>query len=106
MENTAFDYGVSKSRICGAVKRAEKTLIKDGCFAPPSKRGLVKSDREMYAVIIDSAECGSERPKKQKGSCSGKKKRHTVKDRIVINGITKEINNRRAEPCGIVKISP
>jgi hypothetical protein len=27
MENTAFDYGVSKSRICGAVKWAEKTLI-------------------------------------------------------------------------------
>jgi hypothetical protein len=54
IENTAFDYGVSKSRICGAVKWVEKTLIKDGCFALPSKRGLVKSDREMYAVITDS----------------------------------------------------
>jgi hypothetical protein len=66
MENIAFDYGVSKSRICDAVKWVEKTLIKDGCFALPSKRELVKSDREMYAVIIDATECGTERPKKNK----------------------------------------
>jgi hypothetical protein len=62
MENRAFDYGVSKSRSCDAVQWVEKTLIKDGCFAPPSKREQVKSDTEMYAVIIDAAECGTERP--------------------------------------------
>jgi hypothetical protein len=66
MENTAFDYDVSKSRICGAVKRVEQTLIKDGRFAPPSKRGLVKSGTEIYTVIIDTAECETERPKKNK----------------------------------------
>jgi hypothetical protein len=66
MEHRAFDYGVLKSRICDAVQWVEKTLIKDGCFALPSKRELVKSDREMYAVIIDSTECETERPKKTK----------------------------------------
>jgi predicted DNA-binding protein YlxM (UPF0122 family) len=66
MENIAFDYGVSKSRICDAVKWVEQTIIKDGCFALPSKRELVKSYREMYAVIIDAAECETERPKKNK----------------------------------------
>jgi hypothetical protein len=73
MENIAFDYGVSKSRICDAVQWVEKTLIKDGCFALPSKREQVKSDTEMYAVIIDAAECATERPKKTKGSYAGKK---------------------------------
>ncbi|MDR0691208.1 MAG: transposase family protein [Streptococcaceae bacterium] len=33
MQNIAFDYGVSKSRVCDAVKWTEETLIKDDAFS-------------------------------------------------------------------------
>ena len=37
MQNIAFDYDVSKSRISDAVKWVEETLIEDGTFALPSR---------------------------------------------------------------------
>jgi hypothetical protein len=66
MVNIGFDYDVSKSRISGAVKWVEQTLIKDGVFSLPSKRGLVKNDTEIIAAIADVTECPTERPKKTK----------------------------------------
>ena len=66
MLNIAFDYDVSKSRICDAVKWVEETLIKDGTFALPSKRELVKADTEIVIAIVDATECETERPKKNK----------------------------------------
>ena len=64
MQNIAFDYGVSKSRICDAVKWVEETLIKDGTFSLPSKRVLVKAEPEIEIAIIDATEQEIERPKK------------------------------------------
>jgi len=66
MNNIAFDYGVSKSRISDAVKWVETTLVKDGTFTLPSKRELVKSDTEVVVVIVDATECETERPKKNR----------------------------------------
>jgi hypothetical protein len=68
MSNIAFDYDVSKSRISDAVKWVENTIIKDGTFALPSKRELLKSDTELVIAIVDVTECETERPKKNKKS--------------------------------------
>ena len=66
MVNMAFDYDVSKSRISDAVKWVENTLIKDGAFALPSKRELMKEETDIIAVIVDVTEQETERPKKNK----------------------------------------
>ena len=57
MHNIAFDYDVSKSRICDAVKWVEETLMQDGTFSLPSKRELVKSNTEIVVAILDVTEC-------------------------------------------------
>jgi len=64
MQNIAFDYDVSKSRISDAVKWVEETLIKDGAFSLPSKRVMMKPDTEITIAIIDATEQETERPKK------------------------------------------
>ena len=66
MTNIAFDYGVSKSRICDAVKWVEQTLLKEGTFSLPSKRHLLKADSTIGIALIDVTECETERPKKNK----------------------------------------
>lgn len=66
MENIAFDYDVSKSRISDAVKWVEETLINDGTFALPSKRELLKADTEIAILIVDATEQETERPKKNR----------------------------------------
>jgi hypothetical protein len=66
MENIAFDYGVHKQRICEAITWVEQALIKDGSFALPSKRELLRTDTEIGSVIIDVTECETERPQKNR----------------------------------------
>lgn len=66
MENIAFDYGVHKQRICEAIAWVEQALIKEGTFALPSKRELVREDTEIVVVLTDVTECETERPKKNK----------------------------------------
>jgi len=66
MANIGFDYGVSKSRICDAIKWVEQTIVKDGSFALPSKRELIKDDTGLIIVIADVTECPTERPQKTK----------------------------------------
>ena len=68
MQNIAFDYDVSKSRISDAVKWVEETLIKDGMFALPSKRALVKAGTGLSIVIVDATEQETQRPKKSRGN--------------------------------------
>jgi hypothetical protein len=64
MENIAFDYKVHKQRVCEAIYWVEQALIKDGTFALPSKRELIKSDSSFDIIIVDATECETERPKK------------------------------------------
>ena len=66
MENIAFDYSVSKSRICDAIAWVEQILIKDGTFSLPSKRKLIDTETEIGIVIVDATECETERPKKNR----------------------------------------
>ena len=68
MSNIAFDYDVSKSRISDAIKWVEETLVKDGAFALPSKRELVKADTQIVIAIVDVKEQETERPKKNRKS--------------------------------------
>jgi len=64
MEKMAFQWGVSKGRICDAVKWVENTIIKDGSFSLPSKRKLLEDDSEISYVVIDATESRTEKPKK------------------------------------------
>ena len=64
MENIAIDYGVANSTVCDAILWVEKTLLKSGKFALPSKRKLAEDAPEV--IIIDVTECETERPKKNK----------------------------------------
>jgi len=66
MSNIAFDYDVSKSRISDGVKWVENTLIRDGSFALPSKRELVKAGTDIVIAIVDATECETERPEKNR----------------------------------------
>jgi predicted DNA-binding protein YlxM (UPF0122 family) len=66
MDNIAFDYTVSKSRISDAVKWVETTLLEDGTFSLPSKRELKKSENEIVITIVDVKEQETERPKKNR----------------------------------------
>ena len=66
MENISFDYGVHKQRVCEAIYCVEHVLIKDGTFALPSKRELVKRGTDIQILIVDATECETERPKKNK----------------------------------------
>ena len=64
MENIAFDYGVHKQRISEAIEWVEQTIIKNGTFALPSKRELIKAETEVVIAIVDVKEQETERPKK------------------------------------------
>jgi len=64
MENIAFDYLCHKQRVSEAVNWVEKALVKDGSFALPSKRSLVKDGTELVIAIVDATECETQRPKK------------------------------------------
>ncbi|MDR1473806.1 MAG: hypothetical protein LBI41_04565 [Lactobacillales bacterium] len=57
MENIAFEYGVYKQRVSEAIAWIEQVLIKDGTFALPSKRELLKSNNGIQIVIVDATEC-------------------------------------------------
>lgn len=59
MENTTFDYAVSKSTICES-----DTLIKSKDFSLPKKRELI-NNIDIEVVLVDVTECEIGRPKKQ-----------------------------------------
>jgi hypothetical protein len=66
MENIAFDYLCHKQRICEAVAWVELAIIRDGMFALPSKRELVKAGTDLIIAIVDATECETERPQKNR----------------------------------------
>jgi len=66
MHHIGFDYEVSKSRICDAIKWVEDTLLKSGEFSLPSKRELLNPNSEIEIVIVDATEQETERPKKNR----------------------------------------
>jgi len=68
MQDIAFDYGVSKSRISDAVKWVGQALLRDGTFALPSKREMLKADTQAVIAVVDATECETQRPQKKSGN--------------------------------------
>ena len=67
-------------------------MIKHPLFALPERKVLLKSDIAEELLLIDVTETAIERPKKkQKYFYSGKKKKHTLKNQLVVNKTTKKI---------------
>ena len=59
-------YGVSESYAYKIIKWVEDVLIKDGSFAPPGKKALLKNEIEQEVILIDATETPIERPKRGK----------------------------------------
>lgn len=76
MDNIAFEYGVSKSTICDAIKWVEETLVKDGAFRLPSKRKLL-DDAAIEVLVVNATECEIERPQKNNTDITQARKRNT-----------------------------
>lgn len=90
---TGRRFGVSEATACRVCKFIEDHLALAGLCKLPGKRGFTTDTEESFTV--DATECPVERPKrgkvgrhknKQKHFYSGKKKRHTIKAQIVIQG--------------------
>jgi len=97
---TGAKYGVSESRAYSICRWIEDNLIKNKTLHLPGKKMLYSQDSNLELVVFDVTECAIERPKrkpcariknKQRPYYSGKKKRHTLKEQIVINQKTKQI---------------
>jgi hypothetical protein len=52
---------------------------------------FLKSDNDIQVVIVDVTECETECPQKEQKKHIQEKKRHTIKNQLVINGETGEI---------------
>ena len=59
-------YGVSESYAYKIIKWVEDVLIKDGSFALPGKKALLKNENEHEVILIDATETPIERPKRGK----------------------------------------
>lgn len=59
-------YGVSESYAYKIIKWVEDVLIKDGSFALPGKKALLKNEIEQEVILIDATETPIERPKRGK----------------------------------------
>ena len=77
MENIAFDYACHKQRISEAIAWVEYKLVKDGTFALPSKRELIKSNTSIVIAVVDVKEQETERPEKNR-------RNHTLGNKNVI----------------------
>lgn len=64
----SHSYGVSESACYRNIRWVEDTVIKNGTFALPGRKALVKSDVEYELVLIDATETPIERPKKNKSA--------------------------------------
>lgn len=98
MRQMALDYDVSKTTVCDSVKWIENTLSKwDKFVLQDIKTEIEKLEHqgiEVENIIGDVEEQPIERPTiNQEESYSGKKKRHTTKNQIIIvEGIKRIIN--------------
>jgi hypothetical protein len=75
--HVAASYGVYESSIYRIIKWVENTLIKDGSFALPGRKALLKSDMEYEVVLVDATESPIERPKKSKDTTTAARKSGT-----------------------------
>lgn len=77
----ALLYGVDKATICRALRRIEPMAKR----ALGVKRSIHVTEEEAQALLIDATEQTVERPQRgQKRYYSGKKKRHSIKNEVII----------------------
>jgi len=70
----AVSYGIHESNMYRTIRWVEDTLIKDGTFALPGRKSLLKDDSEYEFLLIDATETPIERPKKNSvGTIPGRK---------------------------------
>lgn len=70
----AANYGIHESNMYRTIRWVEDTLIKDGTFALPGRKSLLKDDSEYELLLIDATESPIERPKKNSaGTIPGRK---------------------------------
>ena len=67
-------YGVSESYAYKIIKWVEDMLIKDGSFALPWKKALLKNEIEQEVILIDATETPIERPKRGKNFTTQERK--------------------------------
>jgi hypothetical protein len=60
----AASYDIDESNAWRAIRWVEDVLIKDGTFALPGRKTLLKDDYEYVFLLIDATEPPIERPKK------------------------------------------
>jgi hypothetical protein len=60
-------YGVGESTAYKNIRWVEDTLVKDGTFALPGRKELLKSDTDIEVVLVDATESPVQRPKKNSG---------------------------------------
>lgn len=99
MRQMGLDYDVSKSTVCDSIKWVETILEKwDEIQLSDIKKEIEKAERDgikVTTIIGDVEEQPIERPTvNQENSYSGKKKRHTTKNQIIINETGDRILNR------------
>ena len=67
-------YGVSESYAYKIIKWVEDVLIKDGSFALPGKKALLKNEIEQEVILIDATESPIERLQKNKENTTQERK--------------------------------
>lgn len=90
----AFLFAVDDATICRTIRRIEPLLA--GIFRIPERRIDVHED-EIRELFFDGTERPTRRPTKKQRRCySGKKKRHTLKNQIVVVRKRKQAGRRKA----------
>jgi len=89
-----FLFSLDDATISRIIRRLEPILVK--IIAIKKQRSL--SEKEVEKLILDATEQRIHRPKRrQKQYYSGKKKQHTIKTEIQINGVGRIVN--LSKPC-------
>ncbi len=78
------DFGLHESNVSRLVRKVEDILIKCGKFSLPSKRRLLEETGLSYTIVDVGGNDSRATEKKQKRCYSGKKKRHTLKEQLII----------------------
>jgi len=64
----ATSYGVCESTAYRSIRWVEETLVRDGAFALPGRKELLKSETPIEVILVDATECPVQRPKKNSGA--------------------------------------
>lgn len=78
----AFLFGIDDATVCRNIRALEPALA--GHFRIPERRVEVRPD-EVKELFFDATERPTRRPKRRQRRCySGKKRRHTLKNQVVV----------------------